>query len=188
MGIALKSIYAQHGVLGLYRGISSALPRVVVASAVQLSTFETSLGKPKQGFIEIDQNLDFPVITFPNLAEFVRSSNLAMSQNRWTSAFLASLVSGILVAIAMAPFDLMSIRFYNQGVDAQGRGQLYNSVFDCGRKIYQKEGLRGFYKGWTANYFRLGPHTLLSLVFWDQLKHYHHMYELGEGTTAAIGD
>lgn len=80
----------------------------------------------------------------------------------------------------MAPFDLISTRFYNQAVDTEGRGRVYSSVVDCGRKIYEKEGFRGFYKGWSANYFRLGPHILLSLVFWDQLKHYYHLYELRE--------
>jgi len=30
--------------------------------------------------------------------------------------------------------------------------------------------VRGFYKGWLAHYFRLGPHTVLCLVFWEQTK------------------
>jgi solute carrier family 25 protein 34/35 len=54
---------------------------------------------------------------------------------------------------------------------------MYKSVFDCIRKIHHEEGMIGFYKGWTANYFRLGPHTLLLLVFWDRLKHHHRVYE-----------
>jgi solute carrier family 25 protein 34/35 len=56
-------------------------------------------------------------------------------------------------------------------------GLLYKSVFDCARKIHHEEGLIGFYKGWTANYFRLGPHTLLLLVFWDRLKSSYRIYE-----------
>jgi solute carrier family 25 protein 34/35 len=38
------------------------------------------------------------------------------------NAFIASLLSGLLVSVAMAPFDLVSTRFYNQGVDANGKG------------------------------------------------------------------
>jgi solute carrier family 25 protein 34/35 len=41
---AMIAIYKEFGVKGLYRGITSTLPRVVVASAVQLSTFSKSLG------------------------------------------------------------------------------------------------------------------------------------------------
>lgn len=44
-------------------------------------------------------------------------------------------------------------------------------------KIGQSEGLLGFFKGWTANYFRLGPHTLLTLVAWDFLKTKYKLYE-----------
>lgn len=95
----------------------------------------------------------------------------------WMTAFCASLISGVFVSISMSPFDLIATRFYNQGVDAKGRGVLYKSLFDCVRKIHMEEGVTGFYKGWTANYFRLGPHTLLLLVFWDRLKHHHRLYE-----------
>jgi len=34
------------------------------------------------------------------------------------------MIAGLFVSFFMAPFDLMSTRFYNQGVDAKGRGKL----------------------------------------------------------------
>lgn len=39
---AFKSIYQQHGVVGLWRGVSGAVPRVAVGSAVQLATFASA--------------------------------------------------------------------------------------------------------------------------------------------------
>lgn len=39
---AFKSIYQQHGVVGLWRGVTGAVPRVTVGSAVQLSTFASA--------------------------------------------------------------------------------------------------------------------------------------------------
>lgn len=39
---ALAAIYRQHGILGLWRGSSAAVPRVSVGSAAQLSTFSSS--------------------------------------------------------------------------------------------------------------------------------------------------
>lgn len=77
-----------------------------------------------------------------------------MPNGTWMTAFCASLISGIFVSISMSPFDLIATRFYNQGVDANGKGILYKSLFDCVRKIHAEEGVIGFYKGWTANYFR----------------------------------
>lgn len=42
MVLALAAIYKEHGLLGLWRGSSAAVPRVSVGSAAQLSTFSSS--------------------------------------------------------------------------------------------------------------------------------------------------
>lgn len=39
---AFESIYRQHGVVGLWRGVSGAVPRVAVGSAAQLATFASA--------------------------------------------------------------------------------------------------------------------------------------------------
>lgn len=61
-------------------------------------------------------------------------------------------------------------------VDARGRGLLYTGIPDCFVKIYQTEGVLGFYKGVTANYMRLAPHGVCTLMFWDILKDWHQKY------------
>ncbi|XP_069776245.1 solute carrier family 25 member 35 isoform X3 [Narcine bancroftii] len=96
---ALINIYRQHGVMGLWRGSTSAVPRVMVGSAVQLSTFS----KTKQ-------------------------------------------------------------------VTRDLQGLFYAGNLDCFTKTARKEGLSSLYKGTGASYFRLGPHTVLSLFFWDKLR------------------
>lgn len=47
---------------------------------------------------------------------------------------------------------------------------MYSSYFDCVRKVWAKEGLLGLYKGFVPCFARIGPHTMLCLVFWDLLK------------------
>lgn len=37
-----------------------------------------------------------------------------------------------------------------------GHGHLYSGVTDCLRKTVAAEGLRGLYKGWLANWLRIG--------------------------------
>jgi hypothetical protein len=32
------------------------------------------------------------------------------------------------------------------------------------------EGVRGFFKGWLPNWFRLGPHTIISLMVYEELR------------------
>lgn len=50
------------------------------------------------------------------------------------------------------------------------QGLLYKGFSDCFSKTLRKEGLVGLYKGLGASYFRLGPHTILSLFFWHELR------------------
>ena len=73
----------------------------------------------------------------------------------------------------MTPFDVVSVRLYNQKVNSQGQGTLYTGFVDCVQKIFRKEGPLAFCKGAAAVFFRLGPHTVLTLLFWDELRKFY---------------
>lgn len=88
----------------------------------------------------------------------------------WKLALVAAMMSGIAVVLAMAPFDVACTRLYNQPTDAQGKGLMYRGILDALLQTARTEGIFGMYKGIGASYFRLGPHTILSLFFWDQLR------------------
>lgn len=144
---AFRSVYSEGGVLGLWRGAFAAMTRVTIGSAVQLTTFskiKEALAKKKV---------------------FAEGSALV--------SLSASTTSGVVVTLFMTPFDVVSTRIYNQGLDSQGNGLLYRGVMDCYLKIFREEGLWGFYKGWGPSFLRLVPHTMLSLLFWDQLREFY---------------
>lgn len=124
--------------------MSGAVARVMVGSAVQLSTFSTTKLKIAQ-------------------TNYFR-------EDSWLIPASASMVSSLAVVSCMTPFDVVSTRLYNQGTTASGKGLLYKGFLDCFIKISKQEGLTGFFKGVGPHYFRIGPHTILSLLFWDQLK------------------
>ena len=48
--------------------------------------------------------------------------------------------------------------------------KLYNGFVDCMAKIYTNEGIRGFYKGFTAQWTRMGPFTIIQLMVWERLR------------------
>uniref|UniRef100_A0A8C8AV35 Solute carrier family 25 member 34 n=1 Tax=Otus sunia TaxID=257818 RepID=A0A8C8AV35_9STRI len=127
----------QHGVAGLWRGVTGAVPRVAVGSAAQLATFTSA-------------------------------KDWWFGEGSWAAVLAGGMVSGVAVAVTMTPFDVVSTRLYNQPVDADGT--LYRGFLDCILQISSKEGLLGLYKGIGAVYLRLGPHTVLSLFFWDELR------------------
>ncbi|KAM4702571.1 solute carrier family 25 member 34 isoform 2-T2 [Rhinophrynus dorsalis] len=103
---AFETIYKKQGILGLWRGVSGAVPRVMVGSAVQLATFASA-------------------------KEWVK---------KW-------------------------------------QGRLYHGFLDCFIKISHKEGVLALYKGIVPAYMRLGPHTILSLLFWEQLRKMTYYYQ-----------
>ncbi|XP_032389893.1 solute carrier family 25 member 35 [Etheostoma spectabile] len=148
---ALAAIYKQHGILGLWRGSSAAVPRVSVGSSAQLSAFSSS----KELVIDLQ--------VFP--------------KGSWLVALTAGMMSSLVVVMAMTPFDVVSTRLYNQPVDHLGKGQLYNGFVDCFSKMLRKEGFLGLYKGLGASYFRIGPHTILSLFLWDELRKQHQQFQ-----------
>ncbi|KAG2467549.1 solute carrier family 25 member 35-like [Polypterus senegalus] len=141
---ALVCIRKEHGILGLWRGASAAVPRVMVGSACQLSTFSAA-------------------------KEFV-SDLQVFPLNSWLVSLSAGMISSVFVVLGMTPFDVISTRLYNQPIDSRGKGLLYSGFISCFSQTVRKEGIFGLYKGIGASYFRLGPHTILSLLFWNELR------------------
>lgn len=142
---AFVTIYQRGGVLGLWRGWNGAVPRVMVGSAAQLATFSSA-----KEFVSIRQ---------------------WFSPNSWLIALTAAMISGVAVAFTMTPFDVISTRLYNQPVDELHRGRLYHGFSDCLVKVWETEGFLGLYKGMGPVFFRLAPHTVLSMLFWDLMRH-----------------
>ncbi|XP_061075346.1 solute carrier family 25 member 34 isoform X1 [Conger conger] len=152
---AFATIYQREGLLGLWRGVNGAVPRVMVGSACQLATFSSA-------------------------KEWV-SQTRWFSPDSWLIALTAAMISGVAVTITMTPLDVISTRLYNQPVDELHRGRLYGGFLDCLLKVYQTEGLLGLYKGMGPVFFRLAPHTVLSMLFWDLLRQRAFRYYRGQG-------
>jgi len=88
-----------------------------------------------------------------------------LQRHEFLSRCASSFVAGVVVVTAMNPFDVLATRMYNQKV-----GERYTSNIDCLAQILRTEGPRGLFKGWFAHYARLGPHTILTFIFWEQAK------------------
>ena len=79
---------------------------------------------------------------------------------------VASVAASFITVTVMNPLDVISTRLYQSaGVNTQYRGPI-----DCLIKTIRSEGVFALQKGWLAQYARLGPHTVLTFVFLEQLK------------------
>lgn len=138
---ALVSVGRQEGIRGLYRGVDAAILRTGTGSSVQLPSY--------------------------NLAkEYILRNDLM--KNGIALHFVSSTFSGSCVCIVMNPWDVVLSRMYNDGKFRQG-GQLYKGPLDCMAKTVKTEGIFALYKGFVPHFFRIMPHTVLTLVFMEQV-------------------
>ncbi|KAJ1963025.1 Mitochondrial oxaloacetate carrier protein [Dipsacomyces acuminosporus] len=152
----LRRIWREGGVRGLYRGMDAAMMRAGAGSAVQLATYD-------QCKMYIINNL----------------GRYGLHDSSIKTHFLASMVTGFFVCMAMNPFDVISTRMYNQKSGSGGHGgALYKNPLQCFYKTVTTEGVFSLYKGFLAHYLRLGPHTILMFVFVEQIKAFGKKYIL----------
>ena len=129
---------------GLFRGFEGAVLRVMVGSGAQLSSYESCKRLVKKYF------------------GFEDGAPLHLA---------SALGAGLVVTTAMNPFDVVSTRLYTQQVGENAHYRTgWRGPLDCISKIAKTEGALGFYKGWSAHYMRLGPHTVFTFMFLEQAK------------------
>ncbi|KAF8515844.1 oxaloacetate carrier [Hysterangium stoloniferum] len=139
---ALSTIWKRERLRGLLRGIDAAALRTGMGSSVQLPSYNfTKQTIVRNGWGEADSKLTF---------------------------LASSAVSGACVCIVMQPADTALTRMYNQPTETLPNGKvvglLYKNPIDCLWKTVKTEGVLGWYKGTTAHFLRIAPHTIITLT------------------------
>ncbi|KAL4714880.1 hypothetical protein ACJJTC_012552 [Scirpophaga incertulas] len=75
--------------------------------------------------------------------------------------FCASMLSGLITTIASMPIDIIKTRIQNAA-----KGQSQAAVVS---NLLRNEGVLSLWKGFLPYYARLGPHTVLTFIFLEQL-------------------
>ena len=78
--------------------------------------------------------------------------------------FVASMIAGLFTNTGSITADVVKTRVMN---DAAGR---YKGPMDCFFKILRTEGPLALFKGWVPSYYRLGPHTVISLIMYEEIR------------------
>jgi solute carrier family 25, member 34/35 len=145
---SLRSLFAG-GLRETFRGLSAQVLRVTVASASQLLAYDFA------------KHLIF--VHFPERHVTPLSSS---------SIFLAAALSGLFTTTMLQPVDIVCTRVLNQPIGSQGDGLYYRGAWDCLLKTLKTEGFRGLFKGWSASYLRVGPHTALTFFFLETYRNH----------------
>ena len=81
--------------------------------------------------------------------------------------FVASMISALVTTVASLPVDIAKTRLQKMKI-VDGVPE-YKGFVDVFSRIVKKEGVFALWKGFTPYYARLGPHTVLTFIFLEQL-------------------
>lgn len=146
---AILRIAREEGVLSLWRGVVPTMSRAMVVNGAQLSSYSQA----KQMLLATGQ-----------------------FKENITLHFYSSMIAGFVTTVASMPVDIAKTRIQNMKI-IDGKPE-YTGGFDVVSKIITKEGPLMLWKGFLPYFARIGPHTVLTFVFLEQLTAaYMNMYK-----------
>uniref|UniRef100_A0A3P9D1G5 Mitochondrial 2-oxoglutarate/malate carrier protein n=1 Tax=Maylandia zebra TaxID=106582 RepID=A0A3P9D1G5_9CICH len=146
---ALVRITKEEGVTTLWRGCIPTMARAVVVNAAQLASYSQS----KQALLD---------------SGYFRDDILCH--------FCASMISGLVTTAASMPVDIVKTRIQNMKM-IDGKPE-YKNGLEVLVRVVGKEGFFSLWKGFTPYYARLGPHTVLTFIFLEQMNRLYKTYVL----------
>ncbi|XP_042904524.1 mitochondrial 2-oxoglutarate/malate carrier protein isoform X1 [Parasteatoda tepidariorum] len=155
---ALIRITREEGVLTLWRGCVPTIGRAMVVNAAQLASYSQA----KQILL-----------------------NTGYFRDNIMCHFVSSMISGLITTAASMPVDIAKTRIQNMKM-IDGKPE-YRGAGDVLMKVIRNEGFFSLWKGFTPYYARLGPHTVLTFIFLEQMNQYYRFYVLGDKTSGGGG-
>ncbi|KAL2079416.1 hypothetical protein ACEWY4_025160 [Coilia grayii] len=146
---ALVRISREEGITTLWRGCIPTMARAVVVNAAQLASYSQS----KQALLD---------------SGYFRDDILCH--------FSASMISGLVTTAASMPVDIVKTRIQNMRT-IDGKPE-YKNGLEVLVKVIRNEGFFSLWKGFTPYYARLGPHTVLTFIFLEQMNKLYKRYFL----------
>ncbi|KAM4527274.1 calcium-binding mitochondrial carrier protein SCaMC-2-B-like [Odontesthes bonariensis] len=83
-----------------------------------------------------------------------------------TERFVAGSLAGAIAQSSIYPMEVLKTRL------ALRRTGQYSGILDCAKRIFQKEGVGAFYKGYIPNMLGIIPYAGIDLAVYETLKNY----------------
>lgn len=138
----------KHGLDGLYRVIRDEGPMKLMNGATMAASRAT--------LVTIGQ------LSFYDQFKFLLMKTGFFADNIITH-FSASFLAGGVATLITMPLDVMKTRMMNAPPGT------YSNLLACAKDI-ASAGPIGFFKGFIPAFVRLGPHTILTFIFFEQLR------------------
>jgi len=79
---------------------------------------------------------------------------------------VASAFAGLVATVITNPLDVVKTRIMNS------EKGVYKSSIECFTRTLKNEGPMAFYKGFLPYYIRLGPHTMITFIVYEQFQNF----------------
>ncbi|VFV28912.1 mitochondrial 2-oxoglutarate malate [Lynx pardinus] len=134
----------------------------------------TADGRQRTGFLSlgcIPTMARAVVVNAAQLASYSQSKQFLLDSGYFSDNilchFCASMISGLVTTAASMPVDIAKTRIQNMRM-IDGKPE-YKNGLDVLVKVVRYEGFFSLWKGFTPYYARLGPHTVLTFIFLEQM-------------------
>lgn len=84
------------------------------------------------------------------------------------------------------PVDIAKTRIQNMKTAAGAKPE-YKGAVDVLIKVVRHEGLFALWKGFTPYYCRLGPHTVITFIFMEQMNTAYNKFVLKDENASSSG-
>ena len=151
MGV-IRSVIASDGIAGLWKGAMPGLYRSAILTACQCATYD-------------------------------ECKRAVVSATGWGNCIethlVSSMIAGLATTTVTAPLDVVKTRmFLSNSPSATSSGSSSSAsrysgrgaMVRCAADIMRTEGAAGFFRGWSAAYARLGPHTVIMFLAAERLR------------------
>lgn len=150
VGDALVRMVREEGLVTLWRGAVPTMARAMVVNAAQLASYSQA----KQSLMSTGYFSENVILHF------------------W-----ASMISGLVTTAASMPVDIAKTRLQNMRF-IDGKPE-YKGAVDVLGRVVRNEGILALWKGFTPYYARIGPHTVLTFIFLEQMNTFYKRNILG---------
>lgn len=140
---AMSRVIRQEGVTSLWNGVTPTVMRAMALNMSQLVTYDEAKERLTRSWGKGNDKLIM---------------------------FSASMISAVASSCASLPFD--NIKTKLQKMKRLPDGTMpYTGFFDCVAKTASREGVLGFWAGLPTYYFRVGPHSVITLLTAEVLRY-----------------